>query len=184
VSEDLIVPDTKYVEPERFEDLIAYEEDPVVKRRIVVEVLAGYNWGPKKIAIWLWKYHRELVPSEALEQAADLVRKDIKKIFEDVDDASEALSKGKLAAKMYEKRLSDAVAVSWSNANNKAHSEPFRAAQMKIFLEASEKLAKMQGVDTTKPVDPKDRVDSWKVKVGAGGVAQAHRVEDEEGSAN
>jgi hypothetical protein len=151
------------MEPMTYENVIA-------ARREIEEKLAGYGWGPKKIAEHIWRLHRNLAPSETLEQFADLVRKDLNVIFGELEEAEDAQRAGRMAEKILRKRLMEQYEAAWTNARDGTLSEPYRASQAKLALELTDKLAKLDHIDLdglSKRAPEKRRT---RVIVGAGGV--------------
>lgn len=172
MSDDPIIPEVL----DR-EDMARYE-NTIAQRREIEEKLAGYGWGPSKIGRHLFRLHRHLIPSESEKQAIDLVRKDLHVIFSEITDAEEAQRAGRMAEKLLRRRLMEQYELAWENAKDESRSEPYRAAQAKLALELTVKLAKLDRVDIETMAAKKPDDGRFKVFVGEGGVARTSEADD------
>lgn len=163
--------------------------DSVRKRREVIENFVARGWAPKRIAEHLFYEQRELVPSDSLEAAQNLVYKDIERMF--IDESRDDLAKRSVTGKkILGKRLQMLLDKAWENYTDIASSEPFKAAQAKLFFDVAVKAAKLDGVDVDKLGNSKAK-ETWEVQIGDGGVVAAREVggdgeitDDDEGGAN
>jgi hypothetical protein len=159
--------------------------EKVSRRRAMVDEWLNVGWSKTKIAETLWLHHRELVPSESLEQVVMLIGKDIAAIYSEIAEAR--VSKlPEVARNLHAARWKRAYEENMKVYRDTSASEQFRAASMKMAMTALEKWGLLEGVDPARiaarlSAGANASHESWEVEVGEGGLATAKQIEGKPG---